>query len=174
MVISFMNIAWHSLLPVYVCVLLVVASWSDICARRIPNWVCFHILLCYAVYSSAANENGLIGNGLLAGSLALAAFFPLFLLKVLGAGDVKLITVMAFWIGMDHLISFFVMISVMGIPVAFFYLMRGVIALQLVFIPLVGVRVSNAITRGPSSVPYAVAISSASIYLMLPLITGDG
>lgn len=88
---------------------LVAAAASDIRTRRIPNKLVAGGMLCgLALQSLAPAGNGLFsaawgGLGLgwaLLGMLAgLALFMPLHLLRVLGAGDVKLLAMVGVWLG---------------------------------------------------------------------------
>ena len=92
-----MNIAANYVVGLLIA-LLVIAAWSDLKARRIPNWLVLSGILA-----------GLIANGLLPAGLGLnntfvpggigwvaalqgiglglAALLPLYLLKAMGAGD---------------------------------------------------------------------------------------
>jgi prepilin peptidase CpaA len=76
-----------------------VACWTDVRTRRIPNWLTFPAaLLGVAMATVAHGGQGAIasGLGLLVGLLL---FFPLFALKGLGAGDVKLLGALGAWLG---------------------------------------------------------------------------
>jgi prepilin peptidase CpaA len=103
-----------------VLVLLVVICWSDWRARRIPNSLVFAGLLsALAWHGIAAPGSGLFGSsdagalGLLAASSgALAAFAGFLLLhwmRVMGAGDVKLMTMLGAVFGM-HLLPLLVLL----------------------------------------------------------------
>jgi prepilin peptidase CpaA len=75
------------------------ACWFDVRTRRIPNWLTFPAALLGLVAATAAHGGtGTIASatGLLVG---LALFFPLFALRGLGAGDVKLMGALGAWLG---------------------------------------------------------------------------
>jgi len=96
------------------CVLALVCllTWvtlTDLRSRRIPNLaiVC-GALLAFALHGLLPKGDGLFafwwgGQGLLQSLLGLAAglalFMPLYLLRVLGAGDVKLLGMVGAWLG---------------------------------------------------------------------------
>ena len=75
------------------------ACWVDVRTRRIPNRLTFSAAALGLVTATVAHGGaGAIASaaGLLAG---LAIFFPLFLLRGLGAGDVKLMGALGAWLG---------------------------------------------------------------------------
>ena len=75
------------------------ACWFDVRTRRIPNRLTFPAAAVGLVAATVAHGGaGAIASaaGLLAG---LAIFFPLFLLRGLGAGDVKLMGALGAWLG---------------------------------------------------------------------------
>ncbi|HMF93568.1 MAG TPA: A24 family peptidase [Vicinamibacterales bacterium] len=77
----------------------VAACWFDVRTRRIPNSLTFPAAALGLVAASVAHG----GQGMAASAagllVGLAMFFPLFLLKGLGAGDVKLMGALGAWLG---------------------------------------------------------------------------
>src|SRR5690606_804682 len=89
--------------------LLAVTAWTDYRARRIPNAACVVLLTTGVLWHAVT----IVGDGLFASSLAgglgisasaigalaaLVGLFPLYLLRVLGAGDVKLAAAVGAWV----------------------------------------------------------------------------
>ena len=75
------------------------ACWFDVRTRRIPNWLTFPAAALGLVAATVAHGgHGTVSSagGFLVG---LALFFPLFVLKGLGAGDVKLMGALGAWLG---------------------------------------------------------------------------
>jgi prepilin peptidase CpaA len=80
--------------------LAVIACWCDVRTRRIPNWLTFPaaalgLIAATATHGSAGAIASAAGLG-----VGLLVFFPLFALKGLGAGDVKLLGALGAWVGM--------------------------------------------------------------------------
>jgi len=75
------------------------ACWLDVRTRRIPNWLTFPAAglgvaattVLHGVHGTVSSAEGLV--------VGLALFFPLFVLKGLGAGDVKLMGALGAWLG---------------------------------------------------------------------------
>lgn len=103
---------------------LLMAAWIDLRTRRIPNALVASGMLCgLAVQALAPAGTGLFayqwgGLGALQALLGLAAglalFMPLYLLRAVGAGDVKLLAMVGVWLGPRLLFSTTLMILLAG------------------------------------------------------------
>jgi prepilin peptidase CpaA len=165
--------------------LLVIAVANDLRSRRIPNWlVLTGIALGFAFQVFAYEGDGLFARwygaigpwqaflGLLAG---FTMFIPFHLLKVMGAGDVKLVAMLGVWFGVRPMVGVVLLSMVCG----------GVLALTVALwtrslsLTLSNVRfmmtdtlmrVSAGTTptvvapaRSHGRLPYAVAIAAGSL-----------
>jgi prepilin peptidase CpaA len=63
-----------------------------------------------------------LSEHLLAMALALAILLPLFALDLLGGGDVKLLAVVALWLGMSELAPLLILVGITGGIFALFWL----------------------------------------------------
>lgn len=87
--------------------LLMAAVIFDLRARRIPNLlVLYGLLVGLCLQTVAPRGNGLLQDGglgmvgaLLGGFAGLALFLPFYLVRALGAGDVKLMAMVGIWLG---------------------------------------------------------------------------
>jgi prepilin peptidase CpaA len=143
-------------------ILLVIASVSDIRHRRIPNWSVLAIgalFVPWAFFVSPASALSSLGAAL----VALAIGLILYAFRVVGAGDSKLLAVVALFAGMDHLLQLLVLIALAGGVIALISLAarptRAMVMLHM--------RGKGDFGRG---IPYGVAIAIATICIVaLPL-----
>jgi prepilin peptidase CpaA len=114
-----MNLMLPAVSPAWICALglaawLLIAAVTDWRQRRIPNLVVAAGMLSgLAVQALAPPGQGLfafgwgglgIGASLLGILAGLALFLPLYLLRAVGAGDVKLLAMVGAWLGPQHLL----------------------------------------------------------------------
>ena len=86
-------------------VLSVIAGWTDWRSRRIPNWLTVPgfvvgVALGVSLYGWSGLKNSLLGTG-----LAFALLLPFWLLKSLGAGDLKFAAALGAYTGPGPLID---------------------------------------------------------------------
>lgn len=95
-----------SLVPVLVCAgFLTVAAVHDLRRRRIPNWLTLTGVVT-AVLSNSILEAGIGSWPALAGiAVALAVMLPLFGMRAIGGGDVKLIAMVGGFLGPLHVLG---------------------------------------------------------------------
>jgi prepilin peptidase CpaA len=99
---------------VLLCTLLLIASWYDIKSNRIPNWlVLAGSVLALAMHSVMPAGFGLVGEapggiGFLASlkglGLGFALFMPFYMLRLMGAGDVKLMATVGAFLGIPDIL----------------------------------------------------------------------
>lgn len=157
--------------PQYVAAALVlIACIPDLRTRRIPNVLTFGAALLGLAFHAFAS--GWPGLGLSAGgwALGLLLFLPMFALRGMGAGDVKLLAAVGAWVGPSQVFWVALLTSVaggvLGVAVALLhgYLSEAVRNLRLLLTSwwLTGVRPVPQMTladhRGPR-LAYAVPIA---------------
>jgi prepilin peptidase CpaA len=151
--------------------LLLAAVASDIRARRIPN------ALVGAGVTAGLLVNGLLpeGGGLLSSlgglALGLAVLLPLYLVRAMGAGDVKLMAMVGAFLGHQHILPAVLYVLVAGGVLAIVYgLWRRVLpqalanVREMFFVAAGGARMRmapdfGALPRTAARLPYAVAIA---------------
>jgi prepilin peptidase CpaA len=143
---------------------LVVAAASDIRDRRIPNWTVLAIVVLFAGWASVVGSV-LLASSLEAAGIAFAVSFALYFFKVLGAGDSKLATAVALFVGMGNLLQFALITSLAGGALAVVSLAadptRALVMFQM--------RGEGDYGRG---VPYGVAIAAAGVLTVFGALLG--
>ena len=130
---------------------LAIAAVSDIRVRRIPNWTVLALIGLFAVLAIALGGQGLL-SALAAAGVALAVSVALYALRLIGAGDSKLITAVALFAGLGYL-PWLILATALtgGVIAALSFLSRPTRALT-----MVTMRGKGDWGRG---VPYGVAIA---------------
>jgi prepilin peptidase CpaA len=106
---SVQSIAWWSNL-----VVLVAASAIDVRTRRIPNWLVLPFLVLGVVVQSAVGGLSGAAHSLAGAGVAVLLFLPLWFLKAMGLGDLKLATGVGAWIGPSQFFLAFIVTGMVG------------------------------------------------------------
>lgn len=93
--------------------LAVSAAVYDVRQRRIPNWLCLAGLI-LALLLRAGEGLDSLGAGLAGSGIAFLAALPLFLVRGLGGGDVKLLTAVGAFLGPERLLIALLVTAVSG------------------------------------------------------------
>jgi prepilin peptidase CpaA len=94
--------------------LMILAALEDIRTRRIPNWLTGSVAALYPLYALAAPASVAWFGALGAGMLVFLLGWLLFARGIMGGGDVKLITAVTLWAGIEHLALFAAVTSLSG------------------------------------------------------------
>jgi prepilin peptidase CpaA len=105
-----------------VAALLLAACCCDVLKLRIPNLIPLGLLVLFALEILFGTEPQAPFGHLLAMGLALAILLPLFACDMLGGGDVKLLAVVALWLGMTKLALLLILVGIAGGIFALFWL----------------------------------------------------
>ena len=161
-----------------VILLLIVAAVYDCRTRRIPNWLvlsgALYGVICNTVLPPTPHDNILFP---LAGlGLGLLLFLPLYLVRAMGAGDVKLLAMVGAFLGpADTFFAALASMIVGGVLSVGFVLVRGTARrmfnnvgslLQLGFLSLAGGSKPNLQIEADASagrLPYGIAIAIGTI-----------
>ena len=101
-----------------------------------------------------------------AASAVLVGGAVLFAFNVLGGGDVKLMTAMAFWTGFEYLVDLILYVSLSGgaLAIGLIVLRRVLLSLGTALPDFEKIKLPRVLVPG-EAVPYALAIVPSSIYL---------
>src|SRR5580704_17437778 len=106
------------ILQIALLLLVAIAAVYDIRFRRIPNWLVLTGLLAGVVLNTLLLEWSGVRASLLGISLAFLIYFPLYLLRGMGAGDVKLMAAIGAIVGPANWIGIFFFTAIVGGVVA--------------------------------------------------------
>jgi prepilin peptidase CpaA len=105
--------------------LVLLASVGDVRTRRIPNVLTFGAALTALLVHGVTGGWSGLASGVGGWLLGAALFFPIFALRGMGAGDVKLLAAVGAWLGPAQVIWVALLTSVaggvLGLAVAFSY-----------------------------------------------------
>lgn len=180
-----------SLLPlILLFALLAAAVWHDVRARRIPNAVVFPGALAglalHAVLPAGAGlfgtPMGSLGLGAAVGGLALGLVFlmPMYALRLMGAGDVKLLAMVGAFVGADDILPLAVVMLIAGGLLALAFAARQGSLRRMLgntwqmmmytgFSALSGKLAVAPPVAASGRLPYAIAIASATVLCVLSL-----
>lgn len=166
--------------------LLILAALTDLRERRIPNWLNAGVAALYPVYLLLSPVPvawpSAIAMSLLVGLVGLA----LFAREVIGGGDVKLITAISLWAGIDQFVLFAVVTTltggIVGLTTLWYWRWRPLIHAHLAGFGLAsigrgGPSVAAAGESGPSvpampapaTLPYGIAIAAGGVAVVIQL-----
>ncbi|HEU0204608.1 MAG TPA: prepilin peptidase [Burkholderiaceae bacterium] len=159
--------ALHSLYALLV-ILLTVAVVYDIAARRIPNWLVLAGLLSALACQPFVDGGVGLGSAAIGALIGLAIMFHFYLLRALGAGDVKLMAAVGAFLGPAQIVGAVLLTlavgGVLGLAAALWSrsLSRVTTNLRLMLLVVVagkssGMSIADIETTG--RLPYATAIA---------------
>jgi prepilin peptidase CpaA len=91
------------------------AAVSDLTTYKIRNNLILTLLLAYLAFAPIVGITGQeIGRSVAVAGVVLFLSFALFAAGWIGGGDAKLATVTTLWLGADHAVAFFLLLSVLG------------------------------------------------------------
>jgi prepilin peptidase CpaA len=158
----------------FVGALLALACISDVRTRRIPNALTFSAVVAAVVFHLLTGGSSAAGWSLAGCVLGALLFFPMFALRGMGAGDVKLLAAVGAWLGPGQVAMAALATSVaggvigVGVALGHGYLRTALanIWLLLTHWRVTGIRPLPAVTlkttRGPR-LAYAIPIAIGTV-----------
>ena len=159
-----------------------IAGWSDLRSRRIPNWLTVPAFVVGVVGNTVLGGWGGLKSSLLGAVVGLGLLLPFVLVRSLGAGDWKLAGALGAFVGPGLLVDLLLLsVFVAGVMAAALVVYRGRvhqtlrnighILVSLVTFRLPGHRVS---LDNPESlkVPYGVALALSVLFYGINQVAG--
>jgi len=139
------------------CALLLTAAVTDILRRRIPNWIVVALIVLYLLAHVLGVAPTTWVSGLAAAAIVLAVTYGLFHFGVFGAGDAKLFSAVALFMGLANLTSFaLVTVAIGGLMAVGVLILHPKRAMR-------GLTAAGRAEGGGRGIPYGVAIALGGI-----------
>jgi Flp pilus assembly protein protease CpaA len=163
------------LMEVFLIPICFYAAINDFLFYKIPNWLVLLIIGVYLLKSCFIILMGASINILIEPSIGFAAVlalgFVLFSLRVLGAGDAKLMAACSLWMSEINTLQFIVLVTLSGGLLALIYLFYKNPLAFIRELMLSKIVVKFGLTAGikedKNMVPYAVAIFAGVVWVAL-------
>ena len=154
----------HYLL-VCACVVASAGAVADVRSRRIPNRLTLTAIAAALLVRMMLGGWVEVKSGVLGILVASGAFFLIFLLQGIGAGDVKLMAAVGAWAGSGYAVQVLVAAMMAGGVLALFYLRRPETSLEAADGIDASRTVSPELNRGMAraQVPFGVAIAIGTL-----------
>ncbi len=114
MLIPPIELALPLILKVTLLVLAAVGGWSDLRTRRIPNWLNLSGLILGIALNAYFERGEGLRSALFGFALALLIYTPLYLIRAMGAGDVKFMAAIGAMVGPQDWLTLFLISAVLG------------------------------------------------------------
>ena len=163
------------------CILVLIAVFFDVRSHRIPNWLVLVGLLVGIAYHSFMASGWGLTYALKGAAVGFGVFLPIYLLRGMGAGDVKLMAMVGAFLGPASTFGAILMTLMAGGVLALTVAAaRGMLPLMLENIRYIVMNVavraaagrgsdSPAFAKSAGKLPYAVAIA-AGTFIQLVLV----
>jgi prepilin peptidase CpaA len=162
-----------------------IGAVSDVRTKRIPNWLTYGSLVCGVMLRTGlAGWHGL-AQGLAGALLGGGIFFVLFLVRGMGAGDVKLMAAVSAWAGIHNALLVLIATAIAGGFLAVYYIVfyRRLSRSMQNMGELLRFHFTSGIQPHPElnlqdpaslEVPYGVAIAVGTFYLLISTVAFRG
>jgi prepilin peptidase CpaA len=154
------------LFPGLLTCLMLAVVYYDLTRYLIPNWLVGLILILYpAMWFTATHAGVDVKMSVAAMAMVFAGGYIVFMLRLMGGGDIKLATVCSLWVGLPMLLDFLLWVAVGGGVLSLVLLMVRPVAPQWLAKFSKSTKIPRVLTMG-EPVPYGLAIAAAFFYLM--------
>jgi prepilin peptidase CpaA len=139
--------------------LLATASFFDVAYRIIPNWICGAILLLGLIVNTLLFGSDGVLSSLAGMCMGLGIFLPFYIMRVMGAGDVKLMAAVGTYLGPVATINAIAWTVLVGGVLGLIFLARRMAPIM---IPAL-IRYTKPGQAQLKFVPYGVAITAGAL-----------
>ena len=101
--------------PIGLALLLALGAYTDVTARRLPNWLSLLLLVTGLAFAASQGGWEALGWHAAHAGIALIVGMALFAAGVVGGGDAKFYTGMAAWFALSQGLNLFVFVTISGL-----------------------------------------------------------
>ncbi len=152
----------HNLILALTAIILIFAAGNDAARFRIPNVASLAILILFPLYALVApTPIDWVGHAI-AFAVTLVAGYGLYAKNLAGAGDIKLLAVIALWAGLEHWGVFLFVTAIAG----------GILSLGIGAMSFLRHRLSQSkdgLVLSKTPIPYGVAIAVGGLCTLVLL-----
>jgi len=155
-----------AIIHLYLLVSMVAVLWLDTTRFRIPNWLVGGLLAAYPVAvfllpNPVDWQGGLVGMG-----IVFAVGYAVFAMNWMGGGDIKLLSALALWVGLAHLLEFVFLVALLGgVYALLVWGVRKVLVAPKIAIKLGHKKLPRLLQEG-EPIAYGVAIALGFLLMM--------
>ena len=138
--------------------------WLDGTRYIIPNWLVGLLLISYPAALMMVHRNIDWKLSIAGAVIVLVVGYIIFIKRMMGGGDIKLLTACSLWVGLDNLADFLIAVSLIG---GVFAVVVWVIRKGLPRLPKqLDKAILPRILRDGEPLPYGVAIAIGFLWMM--------
>lgn len=153
-------------ITVLLILLMLAVFWWDATRFLIPNWLVGIVLLLYPIYVFLSSSPVDWVGGLTVFAIAFVIGLALFVTRIMGGGDVKLLAVCCLWVGKASILNYVIYTSLIGGALSLLLLL-GRPALSYFWLRLFEEKPLPRLFEKGAPVPYGLAIAGGMLILLL-------
>ena len=159
----------YAIFAVFVCLLLTAAA-LDVTGFVIPNWVSLSVAVLFFIAAAVLPVDTAWASHLGAAAAVLMGGLVIYAMRILGGGDIKLITALSLWAGFEHLPMLLLYIALGGGIMALApIVLRRVLLSVTIHVPAIEGLSRTRRAGDTRNLAYGVAIAAGSIVVALDL-----
>lgn len=145
-------------ITLYLIFAMLATLWLDITRYTIPNWLVGSLLLLYPLAITLSPHTVDWKMALAGMGIVFIVGNVIYALRIMGGGDIKLITALALWVGWNGLLDFVLLFAIIGGVFSLFVLIGRKIE---PYLPLKSSIKTPRLFQKNAPIPYGVAIAGA-------------
>jgi prepilin peptidase CpaA len=142
-------------------------AFSDLRKLKIPNLLCLLLAVLFPVYVLVSPQEVAWAQHLMVAGIVLLIGFAMFTVKLLGAGDVKMLAAAALWVGPKLIATFLFITTIAGGVLAAVFVLAAVWRHMVTKKEALGEDMESLCPWHKTPVPYGVAIACGGVSALM-------